>query len=91
MRGSSLRRKIPSIFCMWLTLHTNNALRTLIYLGLRQDHLVSIREIAEAQRISENHLVKVVHNLGRGGFIETTTIRGRRSSLGASAGGDPGG
>jgi Rrf2 family nitric oxide-sensitive transcriptional repressor len=61
---------------MRLTLHTDFALRTLIYLGLRQERRVSIREIAEAHRISENHLVKVVHNLGRGGFIETTRGKG---------------
>ncbi|MDQ1077896.1 Rrf2 family transcriptional regulator [Pseudoroseomonas cervicalis] len=61
---------------MRLTFHTDYALRALIYLGLRQDRRVSIREIAEAHRISENHLVKVVHNLGRGGFIETTRGRG---------------
>ncbi|MBC9210150.1 Rrf2 family transcriptional regulator [Roseomonas aerophila] len=61
---------------MRLTLHTDYALRTLIYLGLRQDRRVSIREVAEAHRISENHLVKVVHNLGRGGFIETTRGKG---------------
>jgi Rrf2 family nitric oxide-sensitive transcriptional repressor len=61
---------------MRLTLHTDYALRTLIYLGLRRDRRVSIREIAEAHRISENHLVKVVHNLGRGGFLETTRGKG---------------
>jgi Rrf2 family nitric oxide-sensitive transcriptional repressor len=61
---------------MRLTLHTDYALRTLIYLGLRRERRVSIREIAEAHRISENHLVKVVHNLGRGGFIETTRGKG---------------
>lgn len=61
---------------MRLTLHTDYALRALIYLALRTDRRVSIREIAEAHRISENHLVKVVHNLGRGGFVETTRGRG---------------
>jgi Rrf2 family nitric oxide-sensitive transcriptional repressor len=61
---------------MRLTLHTDYALRALIYLGLRRDRRVSIREIAEAHRISENHLVKVVHNLGRGGFVETTRGKG---------------
>ncbi|MFH5924358.1 RrF2 family transcriptional regulator [Roseomonas xinghualingensis] len=61
---------------MRLTLHTDYALRTLIYLALRPERRVSIREIAEAHRISENHLVKVVHNLGRGGFVETTRGRG---------------
>lgn len=61
---------------MRLTLHTDYALRVLIHLGLRQDRRVAIREIAEAYRISENHLVKVVHNLGRGGFVETTRGKG---------------
>lgn len=61
---------------MRLTLHTDYALRTLIYLGLRRDRRVSIREIATAHRISENHLVKVVHKLGRGGFVETTRGKG---------------
>ncbi|TCI00911.1 Rrf2 family transcriptional regulator [Roseococcus sp. SYP-B2431] len=61
---------------MRLTLHTDYALRALIYLGLRRGRRVSIREIAAAHRISENHLVKVVHNLGRGGFLETTRGKG---------------
>jgi Rrf2 family nitric oxide-sensitive transcriptional repressor len=61
---------------MRLTLHTDYALRTLIYLGLHPDRRASIREIATAHRISENHLVKVVHNLGRGGFLETTRGKG---------------
>lgn len=64
---------------MRLTLYTDYALRTLIYLGLRPERRVSIREIATAHRISENHLVKVVHHLGRGGFIET--IRGKGGGL----------
>ena len=49
---------------------------TLVYLGLRSDRRVSIRDVATANRISENHLVKVVHQLGRGGFIETTRGKG---------------
>ncbi|MBI0538664.1 Rrf2 family transcriptional regulator [Roseomonas sp. KE2513] len=64
---------------MRLTLYTDYALRTLIYLGLKGDRRASIREIAEAHRISENHLVKVVHRLGRGGFVET--MRGRGGGL----------
>ncbi|SDB73711.1 RrF2 family transcriptional regulator [Belnapia rosea] len=61
---------------MRLTLYTDYALRTLVYLGLRSDRRVSIRDVATANRISENHLVKVVHQLGRGGFIETTRGKG---------------
>ncbi|MFT9316539.1 MAG: Rrf2 family transcriptional regulator, partial [Acetobacter orientalis] len=60
---------------MRLTLYTDYALRTLLYLGIHADRRVSIREIALAYGISENHLVKVIHNLGRGGFV--ATHRGR--------------
>ncbi len=63
---------------MRLTAHTDYALRVLMYLGLprRPGPLASIREIAAAHRVSENHLVKVVHGLGRAGFVETTRGRG---------------
>ncbi|MEN3177415.1 MAG: Rrf2 family transcriptional regulator [Gluconobacter cerinus] len=64
---------------MRLTLHTDYALRTLLYLGARPTVRISIRAIAEAYGISENHLVKVVHRLGQGGFIKT--IRGRGGGL----------
>lgn len=64
---------------MRLTLHTDYALRILLYLGMNPDRRVSIHEIAERHVISENHLVKVVHRLGRKGFI--TTIRGRNGGL----------
>ena len=65
---------------MRLTLHTDYALRVLMHLGrLPPGALASIRDIAEAHRISENHLVKVVHGLGRAGFIET--LRGRGGGL----------
>lgn len=64
---------------MRLTLHTDYALRTLIYLGIHTDRLTSIREVAQAYGISENHLVKIIHKLGQAGFIET--IRGRNGGL----------
>ncbi|WP_019459254.1 Rrf2 family transcriptional regulator, partial [Roseomonas sp. B5] len=64
---------------MRLTLHSDYALRTLIFLGLRPQRLVSIAEIAKAYRISENHLTKVVHRLGQAGFVET--LRGRGGGL----------
>lgn len=64
---------------MRLTLHTDYALRTLIFVGLRPGRLASIGEIAAAFRISENHLTKVVHGLGRAGFLET--LRGRGGGL----------
>lgn len=61
---------------MRLTLYTDYALRTLLYLGVHTDRRVSIHEIAQAYGISENHLVKVIHHLGRGGFVATQRGRG---------------
>lgn len=63
---------------MQLTQYTDYALRTLIYLAV-SDANVTITEIAERYHISRNHLVKVVHNLGKLGYI--TTTRGRQGGL----------
>ena len=65
---------------MHLTRHTDYALRTLIFLGLKpRDELSRIKEISDAYGISENHLMKVVQRLGQLGFVET--IRGRQGGL----------
>ncbi|MCX5617528.1 Rrf2 family transcriptional regulator [Bombella sp. TMW 2.2543] len=64
---------------MRLTLYTDYAFRSLIYLETQKERLVSIGEIARVYGISENHLVKVVHRLGRHGFIKT--LRGRNGGL----------
>lgn len=68
-----------------MTLHTDYALRTLFYVGLHTDRRVSIREVANAYGISENHLVKVIHKLGRGGFIQTMRGRGGGMTLARAA------
>jgi len=41
--------------------------------------LASISQISEAFKISRNHLIKVVHNLAKQGFIKT--LRGRGGGL----------
>lgn len=56
---------------MQISRYTDYSLRTLIYLGIQPDRWVTIREIAEHYGISKAHLVKVVHQLGRHGHIET--------------------
>ncbi|GBQ58760.1 Rrf2 family transcriptional regulator [Komagataeibacter swingsii DSM 16373] len=61
---------------MRLTLHTDYALRTLLYMGIHADRRVSIHEIANAYDISENHLVKVIHRLSRLGLIDARRGRG---------------
>lgn len=64
---------------MHLTRYSDYALRVLMYLGMRDDRLSTIHEIATQYGISENHLTKVVHQLGRAGLIKT--IRGRNGGL----------
>ncbi|TKD70215.1 Rrf2 family transcriptional regulator [Pseudalkalibacillus hwajinpoensis] len=65
---------------MRLTNYTDYSLRMLIYLGsMKNDKLASIQEIADSYQISKNHLMKVAHELGKKGYIET--IRGRNGGL----------
>lgn len=64
---------------MQLTRYSDYSLRVLIYLAVRPDRLATIEEISDAYEISRAHLMKVVHQLGRGGFVET--LRGRGGGL----------
>jgi Rrf2 family nitric oxide-sensitive transcriptional repressor len=64
---------------MRLTRFTDYNLRTLMYLGVRDDSLVSIADVARAYRVKENHLTKVVARLARLGLVET--VRGRQGGL----------
>lgn len=64
---------------MRLTRHTDYALRVLLYLGARSDRACTISEMARAYGISQNHLMKVVHQLGRAGHV--TSVRGRNGGI----------
>ncbi len=64
---------------MRLSTYTDYALRSLIYLNTHRENLVTIPAIAEAHGISRNHLMKVIHQLGVAGFVET--VRGRNGGL----------
>ena len=64
---------------MRLTTYTDYALRVLIRLAAQPQHLTTIADIAESYGISENHLMKVVHQLGLAGYIET--VRGRNGGI----------
>ena len=54
---------------------TDYSLRVLIQAAIRHPNKVTIDEVANAYGISRNHLIKVIHELGRAGFI--VTQRGR--------------
>jgi len=64
---------------MRLTLHTDYALRVLIYAGLKRDRLCTIPELVRHFDISRGHLMKVVHRLALKGYLLTT--RGKNGGL----------
>jgi len=64
---------------MKLRTFTDYSLRVLLYVARAPEGRATIGEIARAYGISEHHLVKVVHFLGRHGLLFNT--RGRRGGL----------
>jgi Rrf2 family nitric oxide-sensitive transcriptional repressor len=64
---------------MRLTLHTDYALRVLMFAGAKGDALSTIGEIVAQFDISRGHIMKVVHRLGQKGYLET--IRGKNGGV----------
>ena len=64
---------------MRLTVYTDYSLRMLIYLATKDDGFATIAEVARSYGISEHHLTKVAHQLGRAGYI--STLRGKGGGL----------
>jgi Rrf2 family nitric oxide-sensitive transcriptional repressor len=64
---------------MRLTLHTDYALRVLLYAGLKPGELCTIPELVRHFDISRGHLMKVVHRLAQKGYLRTT--RGRNGGM----------
>ena len=64
---------------MQLTRHTDYSLRVLIHLAVHRKELSTIEAIARAYGISNAHLMKIVHQLGLAGYVET--VRGRGGGL----------
>jgi len=64
---------------MRLTVFSDYTLRVLMYLALDRPRLATISDIAKAYGISENHLMKVVHQLARAGIVET--VRGKGGGI----------
>jgi Rrf2 family nitric oxide-sensitive transcriptional repressor len=70
---------ISSSRTMRLTTFTDYSLRVLMYLGAQPGRRATIVEIALAFDISEHHLKKVAHGLGRSGWL--ATVRGQGGGL----------
>ncbi len=64
---------------MRLTTFTDYSLRVLIYVAVHPQRRTTIGEIATAFDISENHLTKIVHALGKTGFL--ANVRGRGGGI----------
>ena len=76
LAGSS-RFPVPS--AMHITQHTDYALRVLIFLASNDHRLATIQEISERFQVSRAHLMKVVNQLIRNGFVEG--LRGKGGGL----------
>jgi Rrf2 family transcriptional regulator, nitric oxide-sensitive transcriptional repressor len=65
---------------MQLTRFTDLSMRALMYLAWQPDGVISnISEMARVYAVPENHMVKVVHHLGKIGMVKT--IRGRKGGV----------
>ncbi|MCC3862246.1 RrF2 family transcriptional regulator [Pseudemcibacter aquimaris] len=64
---------------MRLTSFTDYSVRVLTYVAKKNGELASIREVSEVYGISSNHLMKVIHHLGKGDYLET--IRGKNGGF----------
>lgn len=64
---------------MRLTVYSDYSLRLLMYLAVRTERLSTIQEVAKAYDVSSNHMMKVVHQLGLAGYVET--VRGRNGGM----------
>lgn len=60
---------------MKLTSYTNYAMRSLQLAALKSPDLVRIDDVARIHDLSRPHIMKIVHELGKAGYLET--VRGR--------------
>ena len=70
---------------MRLSLFTDYSLRVLMFAALREGVAFSLSEVAAAYGISRHHLVKVVNQLAKLGYVETKRGRNGGIALGMKA------
>lgn len=64
---------------MQLTLFTRHALSVLVHLARTPQRLSTIAEVARTHNISRYHLMKIVSELSKAGFVEA--VRGRKGGI----------
>lgn len=64
---------------MQITKFSDIALRAMMAVALDPDRLFSIRELSNRFRVSNNHMVKVVHSLVGSGYLRS--VRGRNGGI----------
>jgi Rrf2 family nitric oxide-sensitive transcriptional repressor len=64
---------------MELSRFTDYALRVLMYAASREGEKITLGELTEVYRISHHHLVKIVHFLGKEGYLHNR--RGRSGGI----------
>ena len=67
---------------MRLSAYSDYSLRVLMQAALRSPERVTVDQVAETFGISRHHLVKVVHDLGRTGYLQTQRGIGGGFTLG---------
>lgn len=61
---------------MKLTAYSNYALRSLQLAALRSPELVRVDDVVRVHGLARPHIVKIVHELGQAGLVETRRGRG---------------
>lgn len=70
---------------MELSRFSDYSLRVLMYAAARDNQKVTLSELAQAYRISHHHLVKIVHYLGKVGYLNNRRGRSGGIQLGKKA------
>lgn len=60
---------------MKLTTYTNYALRSLQLAALKAPNRIKVDDVVQVHGLARPHIVKIVHELGQAGYLET--VRGR--------------